>query len=96
MDPGFITTDQWSGISTMLRFLWAYWLFIIGFAFTFLLAHAIVPSMVSTGQLPPGTIRLRPLLYLGALGILGFALILFILTMVNAGVVGRLWERWWI
>ena len=96
MDPEFITTEHWSDISTVLRFLWLYFLFIIGFAFTILLAHAIIPSLVSTGQLPASADRLRPLMYLSALGILVFALGFLVLSMVNADVIGQLWGRWWI
>ena len=96
MDPEFITTDDWQGISVMLRFLWAYWFIIIGFGSTLLLAHAIIPSLVSTRQLPLVFERFRPLLYMGALGILGLALALLVLASVNAYVIGDFWKRWWI
>ena len=96
MDPEFLTNEHWAGISTMLRFLWAYWFFIIGFGLTLLLAHAVVPSLISTQQLPLSIGRLRPMLYLGALGILGFALVFIILTVINGGVIKDIFERWWI
>ena len=96
MDPEFITTEDWSGISTMLRFLWAYWFFIIGFALTLLVAHAIVPSLVSTRQLPLSVARLNPLLYLGAFGILTMALLFLVLTVTNGDVIADIWDRWWI
>ncbi len=96
MDPELVTTKDWADISTPLRFLWAYWVFIIGFAFTLLLAHAIVPSLVSTRQLPAGIARLRPMLYLGGIGILTIAVIFLVLTWANIGFIGRLWDRWWI
>ncbi len=96
MDPPFVTNELWHDISTMLRFLWVYLLLIIGFAFNFLLAHAIFPSLVASGHLPARIARLRPLFYLGAFGILAMALVFLVLTMLQADVVGRLWERWWI
>ena len=96
MNPEVITTEHWADISTMLRFLWLYWLFIIGFATNMLLAHALIPSLISSRQLPSSVARIRPLLYMGALGILAIAILFFILTAVNADVVGRLWGRWWI
>lgn len=96
MDPEFISREHWADISTVLRFLWLYWLFIIGFATNMLLAHALIPSLITSGQLPASVGRVRPLLYLGALGILAIAVLFFVLTAVNAGVIGRLWERWWI
>ena len=96
MDPEFLTNEHWSGISAMLRFLGAFWFFIIGCALTLLIAHAIVPSLVSTGQLPKSVARVRPVLYLGALGILSFALIFLTLTVINGDVIKDIWERWWI
>ena len=96
MSPDYITVEQWSCISTVLRFLWAYWLFIIGFALTLLLAQAIMPSLVFTRQLPMGIMRLRPLLYLGAFGILPIALLFLILAFVNIDVIPEIWGRWWI
>ena len=96
MDPEFITTEHWADISTVLRFLWLYWLFIIGFATNMLLAHALIPSLISSGQLPASVGRIRPLLYLSALGILTIAILFFILTAVNADVIGTFWDRWWV
>ncbi len=96
MDPSFVSNDIWHGISTMLRFLWVYIVFIIGAAFNFLLAHAIIPSLADSGQLPARIAKLRPLFYLGALGSLILALVFIVLTAVNADVLGRVWPRWWI
>ena len=50
MDPEFITNEHWADISTVLRFLWLYWLFIIGFATNMLLAHALIPISSSGGE----------------------------------------------
>ncbi len=96
MDPSFLSNPLWHDLSTMLRFLWVYIFFIIGAALNFLVAHAILPSLVNSGQLPARIARLRPLFYLSALGSFTLALAFFILTIVNAGVVGRVWPRWWI
>ena len=96
MDPAFVDNQMWHDLSTMLRFLWVYMLFIIGFAMNFLTAHAIIPSLVASGQLPLRIARLRPLFYLGALSILVMAVGLFVLTALEADVVARIWERWWI
>ncbi|MCZ6615063.1 MAG: hypothetical protein O6920_04685 [Chloroflexi bacterium] len=96
MDPEFITNEHWADISTVLRFLWLYWLFIIGFATNMLLAHALIPSLIASGQLPSSMGRVRPLLYLSALGILTIAILFLVLSVVNADVIGRISERWWI
>ena len=96
MDPAFVTTGIWHDLSIMLRSLWVYVFFIIGFAFNFLLAHAVIPSLVYSGQLPPRFARLWPLFYLSALGSLALALVFIVLTIVKADVVHRVWDRFWI
>ncbi|MBI4200183.1 MAG: hypothetical protein HY535_06900 [Chloroflexi bacterium] len=97
MDPKpIVEIAIWHDISTALRFLWAYWFVIIGFAFNMLIAHAIIPSLVASGQLSPRVARLRPLFYLGALGILAVALLSLLLSMLQIGAIGRFWDRWWI
>ncbi len=96
MDPSFVSNDIWHDLSTMLRFLWVYIFFIIGAAFNFLLAHAVLPSLVNTGQLPARIARLRPLFYMGALGSFVLALVFIILTAVSADVIDRVLPRWWI
>ncbi len=96
MDPAFVDNELWHGISTMLRFLWAYLLFAIGFAALFLTAHAIIPSLVTTGHLPGQAARLRPLLYAAAGGSLVIAAILLALTLASADVVGKIWDRYLI
>lgn len=96
MDPAYVTNEIWHGLSVMLRFLWLYLFFIIGVAFNFLIAHAVIPSLVDSGQLPPRIARLRPLFYLGALGLLVLALAFFVLTVINVDVIEEAWGRWWI
>ena len=96
MDPPFLTNQIWHDLSTMLRFLWVYVFFIIAVAFNFLIAHAIIPSLVDSGQLPARVARLRPLFYLGALSLLALAAVFLVLTLMNADVLGRVWPRWWI
>ena len=53
MDTVFVTNPIWHDISIILRFLWLYLLFIIGFAFNILPAPALIPSLFATGLLPP-------------------------------------------
>lgn len=96
MDPAFIDNQMWHDLSTMLRFLWVYMLFIIGFALNFLTAHAIIPSLVDSGQLPRRIAQTRPLFYLSALGILVIAVGLLVVTVVEANVVARIWSQMWI
>lgn len=96
MDPSFVTTTIWHEISVMLRFLWLYVISIMGFVTFFLVAHAFIPSLASTGQISPRILKLRPILYLMAFGILSGAVLMFILTLANIGWVPKVLDRWWI
>ena len=96
MDPAYIGTDQWHGISVLLRFLGAYIIFIFGFALTFLTAHAIVPSLVDSQHLSPRFLRWRSPLYVMAFASLAVAMALFVMTSLETDVIGDFWDRWWI
>ena len=96
MDPSFVSNPIWHDLSTMLRFLWVYVFFIIGAAFNFLVAHAVLPSLANSGQIPAKIARLRVMFYLSALGSLALALAFLILTFVNTGVLAQVWGRVWI
>lgn len=96
MDPEVITTAIWADISWVLRFLWLFWLFIIGFALHMLLAHALIPSLVSSGQLPESFGRVRPMIYLGGLGALFLAIIFLVVSISGMGFINNFWTRWWI
>jgi len=59
-----------------------------------LLSMAVIPSLISTGELPLHTGRLRPLLFAAAL-ISGAALAAALVAAVLAsGVIGDFWPRW--
>ena len=51
MDPQYITGETWSEIGSWLKFLWLFLLFSVGFGFNFLMAHAIIPSLIVTGHI---------------------------------------------
>ena len=96
MDPSFVTTTIWHEISVMLRFLWLYVISIMGFVTLFLIAHAFIPSLASTGQISQKILKLRPILYLMAFGILSGAVLMFIFTLANISWVPKVLDRWWI
>jgi hypothetical protein len=72
-DPSFITTEQWSQLSTLISTLWFCFALAILISFDLLIGHAVIPSMVASGHLPQGLNRIRPLFYgiavLAAIGI---------------------------
>lgn len=96
MDPAFVDNSIWHDVSTMLRLLWVYVVIIIGAAFTFLTAHAIIPSLAGSGMLPARIARLRPLLYMGSLGIFLVAMVAIALILLQADVTQRVLPRWWV
>lgn len=96
MDPAFVDNSIWHDISTMLRLLWVYVLIIIVAAFTFLTAHAIIPSLAGSGLLPARIVRLRPLFYIGALGVFLIAVVSIVLILLQADVAQRVLPGWWI
>ncbi|MBI4233180.1 MAG: hypothetical protein HY686_01925 [Chloroflexi bacterium] len=100
MDPQAITNADWSRIGPLLKFLWLYLLFIIGFASSILLAHIVLPSLIATGDLPEivrqRAEKLRPLLYLTALIALLGALAWMGNAVARAGLIAHIYERWWI
>ena len=81
-DPNFITALDWQRIGGLLLPLW--WLFgsIVAFTHSLLIAHAVVPSLGFTRELPESAIRLvRPPLYGAALFFLAlgiFSVVVFI------------------
>ncbi len=62
-DPSFITTEQWSQLSTLVTTLWLCYALAILISFDLLIGHAVIPSMVASGHLPQGLNRIRPLFY---------------------------------
>jgi hypothetical protein len=96
MDPEYITKADWNEIGRVLKFLWLFVAFSIAFGANFLLAHAIVPSLVITGHLPQKVLSARRFLYMAALGSLigvTFAMFNFISGL---GILNSFWSRWLI
>ena len=66
----------WDELDTGFIFFWLALAMMVATAVSFLLAHAIIPSLVGTRDLPQGFARLRPVFY-GAT-IVGLILALFL------------------
>jgi len=94
MDPQVVTSADWAQLWDLIHFMWLTLLFVAGFAGNLLLALAILPSQVRTGHLPAGVLRLRPLLFLMALVALAGAGISLGVAVSQAGVVGRIYPKW--
>jgi hypothetical protein len=96
MDPEYINSTDWRAIGNLLHFFWFILIFAIGFGFNFLMAHAIIPSLIGTGHLPQRLNRVRRIFYAGAFG--AFIMALFCVTRIigEAHILKSIWERWWI
>ena len=76
-DPKALTSVEWNNIHMFLQWFWIYFPIVVTFGLTLLIAHAVIPSMVSTGQLPESTQKLRvPLTGVAVLLFVAGALIL--------------------
>lgn len=67
IDPHTIAGADWPDIEALVRFLWMIAIFNVVLAFCMLLAHAVVPSLINTVQIPRGLRSIRPFLTIGAL-----------------------------
>ena len=76
-DPKALTSVEWNNIHMFLQWFWIYFPIVVTFGLRLLVANAVIPSMVSTGQLPESTQKLRvPLTGVAALLFVAGAIIL--------------------
>ena len=95
-DPKALTSVEWQNIHFFLQWFWIYFPIVLTFAITMLTAHALIPSMIITGQLPESAHRLR-------VPMTGFAALVFVAGVVilvlgiNATLdVRQVWSRFLI
>ena len=96
MDPEYINSDIWRSTGDILTFIWILFFAAVGFGFNFLMAHAIIPSLIGSGHLPAQLDKSRPVFYGGAvlaLGVVAFALSRLI---AKADLIETFWPRFWI
>ncbi len=96
VDPVAVSAPAWSDIGNWLHWLWAYFFCIVIIAFTFLIAHAIVPSLVSSGHLPKSFLKLRQPMYIGVAVFLALAMLFLTWTVNNSHLLENLYNRFWI
>lgn len=97
MDPSFITRSDWADIGEFLLGL----LFIPGlmivFAFSMLTAHALIPSLVTSGHIPEEFSKLRRVFYIISFAALLGVISYFAFVAVNANrSFGDVYSRWWL
>ena len=96
VDPEIVDAAKWSLIGDWLHWLWAYFFVIVLLAFTFLTAHAVIPSLVSSGHLPGQFTKLRGPMYLGVAVFAALAVLFMVLTVGNSLLLENLYNRFWI
>lgn len=96
MDPEPLTSFDWDRIRELIIFLWLFLAAVVAFGGAFLLAQAILPSLVKTGHLPARLLRLRPLLYLFSFLALGLAGFLLARALSLTSVIDSFYPRIWM
>ena len=86
----------WDELNTGFIFFWLALLMMVAVAVSFLLAHAIIPSLVGTRDLPQGFAKLRPVFYAAAIISLLLALFLYYTTWETVSVYLEVFPRKWI
>ena len=79
-----------------LHWLWAYFFAIVILAFTFLTAHALIPSLIASGHLPGEANKLRPPIYIGSIVMVGLAILFMVWTVDNSYLLEQIYNRFWI
>ncbi len=77
MDPQFLNREQWEQIGRLLPHLALFVALMVNMAISFLLAHAIIPSLAMTYDIPESVRGLRRILYpISAISMAGAAVAL--------------------
>ena len=96
-DPGSVTAFDWLQIGKWVTRLWVYFFFIVALSFTFLNAHAIIPSLVASGQIPRSASKLRRPMYATCLLLVAGAIVFMVFSSNQAHFsLDRFWGRFWI
>ncbi len=96
IDPQSLTAADWDQIQTTLVYLWVLWVAVITMAMSLLVAHAIIPSLTTTGHLGPRVERIRPVFYAAAAAAAAVALFAFVGFLAESEVLRTIYTKVWI
>ncbi|MBO9306565.1 hypothetical protein [Thermomicrobium sp.] len=96
MAPADVTAEQWQQIQQTLVWFWAFLGCIVVFAANMLVAYAIIPSLVSTRDLPAKVTAVRPFLLVIGLLFLAAGIFAFINVVNGIQVLYEIWPERWI
>ena len=93
-DPNAMNAIYWADVSLWLTYLWIYFPLVIIFAFSMLIAHALIPSGVQTGTYPAALSKLRIPITVVGLAALGGAVAMMALTIMQSPMtLLNVWDR---
>ncbi len=93
-DPKGLTSANWNDIHVWLTLFWIYFPLVVTFALSMLTAHAIIPSLIITGHLPPSASRLKAPLTGFAILVLIAAIVILAFGMNQTLNLEKFWDRW--
>ncbi|MDW7981909.1 MAG: hypothetical protein RMH81_03725 [Thermomicrobium sp.] len=96
MTPANVTAEQWQQIQHTLVWFWAFLGLIVAFAANMLVAYAIIPSLISTRDLPAKVGAIRPVLFALAAVFFLAALYAFVNIVNGIQVLYDIWPHRWI
>ncbi len=95
MDPQFLTRDQWEQIGRLMPHGAVFVALMVNMAISFLLAHAIIPSLSATHDIPEDVRRLQRILYpISAISMLCAAVTLARAIIIMVGVLQYFYPRY--
>ncbi|MDA1218723.1 MAG: hypothetical protein O2909_04700 [Chloroflexi bacterium] len=96
-EPNMLTSVDWINIHNWLTLFWIFFPLMIIFAFSMMIAHAVIPSGVMTGHFPPALSMLRiPLTIIGLIAF-GVAVVLLVMVaMMTPGMIDNIWGRFYV
>lgn len=92
-DPKALTSVDWNNIHLFLQWFWIYFPLVVTFALTMLTAHALIPSAVATGHLPPSVAKLKLPLTAFAFLLAAAAIAILVLGINQTLDVRNFWDR---
>ena len=90
------TSENWNDIHYWLTYFWIYVPLVLTFALTMVTAHAIIPSLIITGQLPESAGKIRVAMTAFAAMVFVAAVIMMVLTVDRTLDLEKFWDRWLI
>ena len=95
-DPKALTSTDWHNIHLFLQWFWIYFPLVVMFSVTMLTAHAIIPSLVTTGHLPGSASRFKLPLNIFAFFVFVAAVVILVFGINQTLDVANFWNRYLI